>query len=180
MRKQRLILMVIGLLITIVAAQAEISLQEVFIQAGSQDGYDKYIELDPDSLYTGDLFIPNGLNVYIDGRGALIYGLPYYTSIHVFGSHLDISHCAIFGGYNAIFLDTMSTGNVNSNTIVGCQNIGIFVLYQDPSEDVEVWDNIITDCDYGIVVEENWHPRYVGYNTIYAIETYRYGELCPS
>jgi len=178
MRKLWLTLAIMTLL-GITVAQADISLQQVYIQAGGYAGYDKYIELNPDSSYIGDLYIPEGLKVYIDGNGAMIYGLPYYTSIHVWGSILDISHCIILGGYNGIFFDTLSAGTISSNTVVGCNNIGISVIYQDLSDDAEIWDNIITDCNVGFLCLEDWHPRYIGYNTVYGMETYRYAELCP-
>jgi hypothetical protein len=178
MRKYWLISALI-MLIGITIVHADISLQEVFIQADGYAGYDKYIELDADSIYIGDLYIPEGLRVFIDGHGAMINGLPYYTSIHVWGSLLDVSHCVIYGGYNGIVFDTLSAGTINSNTVVGCNNIGITVLYQDLSDDAEIWDNIVTDCDVGFLCLENWHPRYIGYNTIYGMEVYRYAELCP-
>jgi len=167
-------------LIGITQVQADLSLQQVYNQADGQAGYDKYIELNPDSSYIGDLYIPGGLKVYINGNGAIVYGLPYYTSIHVWDSVLDISHCVILGGYNGIVLDTMSAGTINSNTVVGCNNIGISVIYQDLSEGAEIWDNIITDCNIGFLCLEYWHPRYIGYNTVYGMETHRYAELCPS
>jgi len=179
MRKYWLISAILLLLMLIPEIDAEQSLQEIYIQAGGYAGYDKYIELNPDSSYVGDLYISDGVKVFIDGHGALIYGQPYYTSIHVWGSILDISHCVIYGGYNGIFFDTLSAGTINSNTVVGCNNIGISVIYQDLSEDAEIWDNIITDCRVGFLCLENWHPRYIGYNTVYGMESYRYAELCP-
>jgi hypothetical protein len=162
-----------------VPLMADQSLQEVFDLAEDYAGYDKYIELDPDQIYIGDLVVPAGLKVYIDGNGAIIQGQPYNFSIYVWASLLDISNCVVLDGYYGIYYDTLSAGNINSNTVVGCSYAGITVIYQDMSEDVEIWDNIVTDCDIGILVLENWHPRYIGYNTVYAIQQYRYAELCP-
>jgi len=158
---------------------ADQSLQEVFDLAEGSGEYDKYIELDPDQIYIGDLVVPAGLRVYLDGNGALIQGIPYNFSIYVWGSFLDISNCVVVDGYFGIYYDTLSAGSIHSNTVVGCSYSGISVIYQDMSEDVEIWDNIITDCDIGFLCLEGWHPRYVGYNTIYAMEVYRYAEFCP-
>ncbi|MCP4580137.1 MAG: right-handed parallel beta-helix repeat-containing protein [candidate division Zixibacteria bacterium] len=167
------------LLLGCVPLLADQSLQEVFDLSESYGEYDKYIELDPELEYIGDLEIPAGLRVYLNGHGALIQGRSYSTSIKVMGSLLDLSNCVIVDGYYGIYYDTLSAGSIHSNTVVGCRYSGISVMYQDMNFDVEIWDNIITDCVIGFLCIEDWIPVYIGYNTVYGMEMFRYAELCP-
>jgi hypothetical protein len=172
-------LIIASILLLCAAGYSYQSLQEVYDQASGNGEYDKFIELDSTVEYLGDLYIPYGVDVLIKGNGAIIFGTPDRAAIKVWGSRLDISNCVILGGLFGIAYDTMSTGSVTSNTVNDCDSIGIFAVAYAPPVRVEVWDNIITGCTYGFVCIEFLHPSYLGYNTVYNCDVYRYGELCP-
>jgi len=155
------------------------SLQEVFDQAGPYQDYDKYIELDPLVEYEGDLQIFNGLDVYINGNGAVIYGQPSQLAIGVYSSNLDIEYCVIIGGYGGIYIGNLSSGNIINNTITGCGEAGIRTYYIDRDKETRIWNNIITDCDYGIFGVEEELPDYVAYNDIFNIMEMPYAQFCP-
>ena len=168
------------LLLSSMPAIAYQSLQEVFDQASGNGEYDKYLELDQAVEYLGDLIVPYDLNACIEGNGALIHGRVNNIAIKVFNSHLDISNCIILNGLFGIFYDTLSTGSINSNTVSGCDSAGIVVFYHTSQVNVEVWDNIIVECNYGFLCIEDLYPNFLGFNTIYNAGTFRYGEFCPT
>jgi hypothetical protein len=170
---------VISLVFMISSIHAYESLQSVYDQAGSNGDYDKYIELNPETDYLGDLIINTGLNVYINGHGAVIYGTSGNRAIWVYASSLDLSHCIIVGGQNGIHYDTLSSGTIHNNTVVNCDSIGITVYYHDYSQGCEVWDNIVVGGMYGYIRFDQWPANYLGYNTVYNSGIYRYGDYCP-
>ena len=174
------IIIMLAILITAMPAAAYQSLQEIFDQANGDGEYHKYIELDPATEYHGDLDIPPGLDVRIQGNGAIIWGLDSPKDIRVLASRLDISDCIIIGGNYGIYYDTMSTGSINNNTIVDCNYSGLAVMYHNTNVGVEIWDNIIIEGHFGLFCIEGLRPNYIGYNTIYGTGGHRYGELCPS
>ena len=174
------ITIVTAIFIMLTPALAYQSLQAIFDQAEGNGEYDKYIELNRGTEYHGDLAIPPGLDVYIDGNGAVIWGLDSHRDIQVLASRLDISECVIIGGNYGVYYDTMSTGSINNNTIVGCNYSGVATMYQDTNVGVEMWDNIIFESYLGLFCIEGMRPNYIGFNTIYGTESHRYGELCPS
>jgi hypothetical protein len=155
------------------------SLQDVYDLAGPQGEYDKFIELDPNIEYLGDLWIGQGVSVRIIGNGALIHGRPYFYSIGINFSRLDISGCVIIGGGYGISFTTDSYGDIFNNTVISCSGYGIGVVNPSNEQTTRVWDNIITDCDYGFYCSEDNPPDYLGYNTIWNCVTYRYAQLCP-
>ncbi|MCP4580139.1 MAG: hypothetical protein GY839_00870 [candidate division Zixibacteria bacterium] len=168
------------LLIFVVPAFAYQSLQEIYEAAEPSGEYDKFIELDPEVEYLGNLHISDPINVCLIGNGAIIHGRPYMISIGAFFGRLDVSGCIVIGGSYGIYYSTQSSGLVFNNTIVGCDQYGIATIYQDEDFGVEVWNNIIVDCYYGFYCIEEHHPVYLGYNTVYDAEVFRYAEFCPS
>ena len=154
------------------------SLQEVFNDAEPSGDYAKYIELDPQVEYFGDLYIDQQMMVYIDGNGAIIHGSDSMAVFISFGD-LTITNCVIVGGQYGIYFGLNSSGKVYSNTIYQSGTCGISANYQNMDKGVEVWDNIINDCAYGFTCIEEYHPAYIGYNTVYDARVYRYAEWCP-
>ena len=99
-----------------------ISLQEMYDNADSQYGYDKYIELDGNQTYTGSIGIYQG-SVLIDGNGAII-DLENQNGIWVYSDDsstaiLDIRYSSIINGaYHALSYSGNATGNIiNCNFI---------------------------------------------------------------
>jgi hypothetical protein len=177
------------LLITLIAvivmasspAMAYQSLQAIFLEADGQGGYDRYIELDPDIEYLGDLRISPGLNVYLNGNGAKIYAQNNnLIQVGVTASNLDIQNCVFIGGLTGLYYVNEASGTINNNTITGCIDAGIKIMYPNHISGTYVYDNIITDCCYGFYCVEGEHPQYLGYNTVYSIVRYRYAEFCPN
>jgi len=175
-----LIIVALIVLITCSPVFAYQSLQQIFLDADGQNGYDKYIELDPDIEYLGDLRISGGLDVYLDGNGAHIYAQnSSMLQIGVNGSKLDIQNCVLIGGLCGIYSANEGSGTFRNNTIVGCLDAGIKVLYPNGIIGNYIYDNIITGCTDGLYCVELEHPQYIGYNTIYNVSRYRYAEFCP-
>jgi len=178
--KGKILLIISIILITGLPVFAYQSLQQIFLAADGQGSYDKYIELDPDIEYLGDLRITGGLDVYLDGNGAYIYAQnSSMIQIGVNGSKLDIQECVLIGGICGIYSVNGGSGTYKNNTITGCTDAGIKVL-NPIIADSHIYDNIITECTDGFYCVEYEHPQYLGYNTIYNMSRYRYAEFCPS
>jgi hypothetical protein len=177
---RQIIIATITLIIVMPSLYAYESLQAVYNQAGGYGEYDKYIELNAETEYLGDLVIDTGARTAIHGNGAIIFGAPGTRAVYVYASHLDIANCIIIGGQNGIHFDTLSSGSINNNTVVDCDSIGITVYYHDYNEGAEVWDNIVVGCMYGFIRLEEWPPNYLGHNTVFDSDIFRYGDYCPS
>jgi hypothetical protein len=152
---------------------------EAYDQASGNGRYSKYLELDSTINYDGDLVISTGQNVYIDGHGSLIFGSENDISVRVgLGSNLDIQRCVFIGGQGGILLDSLVSGTINNNTIVGCREAGIKAQIGFRNDQIAIWSNIITDCLFGIYCIDSI-PAYVDFNDIYDIDSLRYALYCP-
>ena len=177
---KKLVPIAISLIVWInLPALAYQSLQEAYDNAGRDGLYDKYIELDPEIEYVGDLSISDSVKVRIDGNGAVIFVPDGQVGVNIHFADVDISHCVIVGGYCAIYFAGGSSGEIFYNTVTKSSYYGIAVVYPALERGVEVWDNIVTECFFGFYCVEDNHPRYLGYNTVYDTESFRYAELCP-
>ncbi len=162
------------------------SLQEVFDNAGPGNGYDKYVVLDPAIEYEGDLTIDNAGYVGIVGNGANIYVIDATSGIYIQDSQVDISECCITvaneqGLRVCIFYGVGSCGIVHNNTIVNGTYTGIRCKKDHQTDPgITIYDNIITDCLYGILADEYYLPVYVGYNIVFNSTKYDYAEKCDS
>lgn len=167
------------IILAFMPAYAYQSLQEIYDSAEGNGLYDKYVQLNPDVEYLGDLSISDSSNVRIDGKGAIIFVPDEDVALNIHYANVDISNCVIVGGSCAIFFGAGASGDIYCNTITGSTFSGIAVVYPNLEVGVEVWDNIITESFYGLYCVEDYHPRYIGYNTVYDTESFRYAELCP-
>ena len=176
-----MLLTVIMLLLGGVPCMAYESLQQLFNEADSYGEYDRYIVLDPDTEYSGDLRIMAGHSVCVVGNGARIYAQSNnLIQVGVYSSRLDIQNCVMIGGLGGIYFGTNASGTICNNTITGCSESGIRLFAIGSYNQDYVYDNIITDCYYGLFCNELERPSYLGYNTVYDIYSYRYAEFCPS
>ncbi len=162
------------------SAMALQSLQLVYDQAGPEGRYDKHIVLNPAEQYIGDLTIAPGHNVYIEGAGSLIFGQNGVNAITVSGSNLDIHHCVIAGGLNGIEIEVGGSATINNNTIYGVTACGIKTGELDTIAWTTIWDNIVTECRYGIYILDEHIPHYIAFNTVHDIDSIRYAAFCPS
>ena len=99
-----------------------ITLQEMYDNATGAFGYDKYIELDENEIYTGGIGIYEG-TTYIKGNGSIIdlenqNGIWIYSDENSIAS-LDIQYLSIINGaYHGISYSGNATGNIiNCNFI---------------------------------------------------------------
>tara|TARA_B100001123_G_C14978341_1_gene894555 strand:+ start:222 stop:755 length:534 start_codon:yes stop_codon:yes gene_type:complete len=151
-----------------------ITLQEAYNEAGPGNGYDKYIELEPNSIYTGGLGIYEG-DVYLNCNGSTIdledgQGIWLYAD-EDYPSSLKIEHCSIvnglyyglsFGGtsygevYNCNFIDTNfglklfdeSNVYITNSIFMNHNSMGIGLYTEIPVLDASYllfWDNV-DDC----------------------------------
>ena len=77
------------------------TLEEAYQQAEANEGYDKYVLLDSNTIYTGGLGIYEG-DVYINCNGAIIdleegNGIWVYAD-EQYPSSLEIQNCSIING----------------------------------------------------------------------------------
>ena len=105
-----------------------ITLQEVYDNAESAFGYDKYIVLEPNSIYTGGVGLYEG-DVYINCQGSIIdleegNGVWVYAD-EEYPASLDIEYCTITNGlYYGISFGGNSHGNVKNCNLVST-NFGL-------------------------------------------------------
>ena len=110
------------ILLIFIATSYAITLQEVFDNAPSYGEYEKYIILEPNTVYTGGVGIYEG-DIYINCQGSIIdleggNGIWVYADVE-YPSSLDIEYCTITNGlYYGLSFGGLSTGNViNCNLI---------------------------------------------------------------
>jgi len=107
------------------------SLQELYDNAESQFGYDKYIELNENEIYTGGIGIYQG-STYIKGNGAII-DLENQNGIWIYSDEnsnasLDIEYSSIINGaYHGISYAGNATGSIiNCNFVNNDYGIKVF------------------------------------------------------
>tara|TARA_Y100000590_G_scaffold460216_1_gene619063 strand:- start:615 stop:1145 length:531 start_codon:yes stop_codon:yes gene_type:complete len=152
-----------------------ITLQEAYDEATPNNGYDKYIILEPNVIYTGGLGIFEG-DVFIDcnesiidlqgGNGIWVYSDEQYPS------SLHIEYCTITNGiYYGLSFGGNATGEivncnlietnfglklfdesdvVITNSIFSLnQTYGIGIYTENPTLDIShslFWENVESDC----------------------------------
>ena len=121
---------IIYIIILISYTQA-ISLQEMYDNAESNFGYDKYIELNQNEIYTGGIGIYEG-SIFIKGNGAII-DLENQNGIWVYSTEnstasLDIEYLSIINGaYHGISYSGNAEGNIiNCNFINNDYGMKVF------------------------------------------------------
>ena len=108
-----------------------ISLQQMYDDAESGFGYDKYIELDENQIYTGGIGIYEG-STYIEGNGAIV-DLENQNGIWIYSDEnseasLDIQYLSIINGaYEGLSYSGDATGNItNCNFINNDYGIKVY------------------------------------------------------
>ncbi len=175
------LLVVIILLFGSIQAAAYQSLQECYDEASGNGEYDKYVVLDPDIEYYGDLSLYNQGDVCIEGNGARIYADPDDPNpilITCAATNLDISHCIFIEGIGAIYLAANASGDIRNCTMVGMTQAAIRSYSIGENNQVHIYDNIIYGCYDGLICNEFEMPSYIGYNTVYDCTRHRYAEFC--
>ena len=129
------------------------SLQEAFNNASEYGEYEKYIILEPNTVYTGGIGIFEG-DIYINCQGSIIdledgNGIWVYADIE-YPSSLDIEYCTITNGlYYGLSFGGMSSGNIKNCNFIDT-NFGLKIF--DVS-DVSLTNSIFANHNtYGIGV----------------------------
>ena len=130
-----------------------ITLQSVFDAAGSENGYDKYLVLEKNMIYTGEVGVYEG-NVFIEGNGATVdlnegLGIWVYAE-EEYPANLDIEYVSIInGGYNGLTFNGISTGNISNCNFI--QN-GFGIQIMDFTNITAKNCNFIENSQYGVAV----------------------------
>ena len=130
-----------------------VTLQSIFDEAGPGNGYDKYVILEQDMIYTGDVGIYEG-NIFIEGNGAIVdlnegLGIWVYAE-EGYPASLDIEYVTIInGGYNGLTFNGTSTGNISNCNFI--HNLFGIQIMDDVHISVKNC-NFIGNNQYGISV----------------------------
>jgi len=148
-----------------------ITLQSVFNAAGPGNGYDKYVVLEQNLIYTGEVGIYEG-EVFIEGNGAIVdlnggLGIWVYAE-EEYPANLDIEFVTIInGGYNGLTFNGTSTGNIsNCNFIQNAYGIQIM-----DEVNISVKNcNFIDNNQYGIAVRGTVASLEISYSNFWENE----------
>tara|TARA_B100001250_G_scaffold288082_1_gene249840 strand:- start:24 stop:557 length:534 start_codon:yes stop_codon:yes gene_type:complete len=143
---------ILSLLTSIFCSLASgITLQSVYEESGPANGYDKYLILENNIIYTGEIGVYEG-SVFIKGNGAIVdlnsgLGIWAYADEN-YPAILDIEYLTIInGGYNGLTFNGSSIGNIiNCNFI--SNDFGIQVM--DEASVTIKNSNFIDNGQYGI------------------------------
>ena len=130
-----------------------VTLQSIFDTSGPANGYDKYVTLEQNVIYTGEVGIFEG-NVFIEGNGAIVdlnegIGIWIYADEN-YAANLDIEFVTIInGGYNGLTFNGSATGNISNCNFIQ-NDFGIQIM--DQSEITIKNSNFIQNNSYGIAV----------------------------
>ena len=130
-----------------------ITLQSVFDASGPGNGYDKYVVLEQDMIYTGEVGIYEG-DIFIEGNGAIVdlnegLGIWVYAE-EEYPAKLDIEFVTIInGGYNGLTFNGTSTGNISNCNFIS--NLFGIQIMDDVNISVKNC-NFIDNSQYGIAV----------------------------
>ena len=125
------LLLVTLILILHTSISLGITLQSVFDAAGPENGYDKYVVLEHDMIYTGEVGVYEG-DVFIEGNGAIVdlnegLGIWVYAE-EEYPANLDIEYLTIInGGYSGLAFNGFSTGNISNCNFINNIQYGIAV-----------------------------------------------------
>jgi hypothetical protein len=160
MRKRNLILLIF---LIIIQSIWSISLKEAFENAGSANGYDKYLELETGVVYEGGLHIGNvysgisftveddmGMDVKIVGNGAILDLQGEQICMSYCNNRLDITDCVIlngnirYRGMNNDFYQLHPVGTVDYVTFYKPHDYGVRI--QGTGEGITIQNNICVDA----------------------------------
>ena len=158
-----------------------ITLQSVFDAAGPGNGYDKYVVLEQDVIYTGEVGVYEG-NVFIEGNGAIVdlnegLGIWVYAE-EEYPANLDIEYVTIIeGGYNGLTFNGTSTGSISNCNFIH-NEFGIQIM-----DEVNISINncnFVENSQYGIAVRGTTASFEISYSNCWenSIECGGYNENC--
>ena len=128
-----------------------VSLQSVFDEAEPENGFDKYLRLNQNIIYTGEIGIYEG-SVFIEGNGAIVnlnggLGIWVYADEN-YPASLDVEYISIInGGYNGLTFNGTSSGSITNCNFIS-NDFGIQVM--DEAHITITNSNFIDNGQYGI------------------------------
>ena len=144
----------VSLIILFYVSLAEgITLQSMYDSSGAVNGYDKYVVLEQDMIYTGEVGVYEG-DVFIEGNGAIVdlnegLGIWIYAE-EEYPASLDIEFVTIInGGYNGLTFNGTSTGNISNCNFI--QNVFGIQIMDNVNISVDNC-NFINNSQYGIAI----------------------------
>ena len=156
------------------------TLQSIFDSSGPGNGYDKYVILEQDMIYTGGVGIFEG-NVQIEGNGAIV-DLEGGTGIWVYGdeiipANLDIQYITLLNGeWYGVFYGGLATGNITNCNFI---NNGYGVQLYDFSEIQIKNSNFVENLYYGVALVSTTPLCNVNYCNAWGNGEAPWGENCP-
>tara|TARA_B100000029_G_C17420981_1_gene904296 strand:+ start:469 stop:990 length:522 start_codon:yes stop_codon:yes gene_type:complete len=172
--------MILFLLILFITELFSITLQEAYDNASGYEEYEKYIILEPNTVYSGGIGIYEG-DVYIDCNQSIIdleegNGIWIYADVE-YPSSLHIEHCTITNGlYYGISFGGLSEGNIINCNFVNT-NFGLKLF--DVS-DVYVTNSIFSNnTTYGIGVYGDSAILDISYSLFWDNQSDDHMENCP-
>ena len=157
-----------------------ITLQEVYDQAEAYNGYEKYLVLEPDQIYTGGIGIYEG-DVYINCRGSII-DLNYQNGIWIYADEdylasLKIEYCNIVnGGYYGVSFSGTAIGEITNCNFYN-NEIGL-KAFDNTTVDIEN-SNFINNIVYGLAIITEDPIVAVNYSNSWNNGDGDYWENCP-
>ena len=144
-----------------------VTLQEVFDSAPAGTGYDKEVTLTGGEIYTGGIAIMDQ-KVAIHGNGALIDlqgGSITVTNSVLTTTRLDIDHCVLVNGTNALDYSNSANGHIVNNTFYG-NSIGVKIYYCS-SDSSSIINCIFSDqSEFAVLCRIYYYPS-ISYNCCY-------------
>ncbi len=145
-----------------------ITLQSVYDDAVPANGFNKYMILDPNITYTGEIGVYEG-SVFIEGNGSIVnlnqgLGLWVYAEEN-YPASLHIEYLNIVnGGYNGITFNGTSTGNISNCNFI--QNeFGIQIM--DEASIIVNNSNFISNNQYGVAMRGTTSSFEINYSNFW-------------
>ena len=168
------------LIVIIFSSLFSASLQEAYDASAPLDGYDKYVLLDPDSIYYGGLGLYEG-NIMINGQGAII-DLQSGSGIWIYGDeyypcNLDIRYSSIINGeYYGLSFGGTSTGTVENCNFIN-NDMGV-KLYDNSNVSIAN-TNFINNITYALGIYTEEPICSISYCNAWNNGEYDFMENCP-
>ena len=169
----------LSLILSLTSLRGE-SLYEVYQNAGPGNGYDKYVVLQQDIIYSGGVNIFEG-NVLIEGNGAII-DLEGETGIWVYGddiipANVDMEYLTVINGeWYGVFYGGTSTGNITNCNFI---NNGYGVQLYDFAE-IQIKNSyFVENVYYGLAIVTTTPLCHVNYSNAWGNGEESWAENCP-
>ena len=157
-----------------------ITIQSVFDSSVSGNGYDKYVVLEQDIIYTGGVGIFEG-NVLFEGNGAII-DLEGGTGIWAYGDELiptnvDMEYITVMNAeWYGVFYGGIATGNITNCNFI---NNGYGLQLYDFAEIQIKNSNFVENTIYGVALVTTTPLCNINYCNAWGNGEAPWAENCP-